>query len=53
MGGALAYQEIQRWGARGWASPMHIFRLEPLLLDGMTARDLYEDRERAKAQAAA
>jgi hypothetical protein len=43
LGGSPVYQEIQRWVKRGWASPKHIFRLEPLLLEGMTVRDLYED----------
>ena len=49
LGGRPVYQEIQRWVKRGWASPMHILRLEPLLPDGITVRDLYEDRERAGA----
>lgn len=43
LGGSPVYQEIQRWVARGWASPKHIFRLEPLLPKGMTVRDLYSD----------
>jgi hypothetical protein len=47
MGGTPAYQEVQRWVKRGWASSKHIFRLEPLLLDGMTVRDLNADRERS------
>ena len=44
LGGSPAYQEIQRWLKRGWASPMHIFRLEPLLPRGMKVRDLDNDR---------
>lgn len=51
LGGTPVYQEIQRWVARGWASPMHILRLEPLLLRGMKLRDLHEDRARAKTEA--
>jgi len=43
LGGSPVYQEIQRWVKRGWASPKHIFRLEPLLLEGMTVRALYDD----------
>lgn len=42
-GNAVAYQEVQRWVRRGWASPKHILTLEPLLLDGMTLRDLHID----------
>lgn len=54
LGGKPVYQEIQRWVSRRWASPMHIIALEPLLLDGMTIRDLHMDREAAKpAQEAA
>lgn len=49
LGGTPAYQEIQRWLKRGWASPMHVLRLEPLLLPGMELRDLYLDRERVAA----
>lgn len=45
LGGTPVYQEVQRWVKRGWASPMHIFRLEPLLPEGMTLRDLAADRE--------
>lgn len=48
LGGKPAYQEVQRWVARSWASPMHIIALEPLLLEGMTIRDLHLDREAAK-----
>ena len=48
LGSAVPYQQIQLWVRRRWASPMHIMSLEPLLLDGMTIRDLYADREAAK-----
>ena len=44
LGGSPAYQEIQRWVKRGWASPMHIFALEPFLPRGMKVRDLANDR---------
>lgn len=47
LGGKPAYQEIQRWVSRGWASPMHIFRLKPLLPRGMKLEDLNADRDRA------
>lgn len=52
MGGVPVYQEIQRWLKRGWASPMHIFKLEVLLPDGITTRDLFIDRERAVRKSA-
>jgi hypothetical protein len=48
LGGVPAYQEIQRWVKRGWASPMHLFRLEPHMPKGMKLRDLNRDREAAK-----
>lgn len=51
LGGTPVYQEIQRWVKRGWASPMHIIKLEPHLPPGMTLRDLYADRDNAKAAA--
>jgi hypothetical protein len=47
LGGRPVYQEIQRWVKRGWASPMHIFRLEPYLLAGMSLHDLHADRLKA------
>ena len=47
LGGTPVYQEIQRWVRRGWASPMHIFRLKPLLLRGMKVDDLAADRLKA------
>jgi uncharacterized membrane protein YdjX (TVP38/TMEM64 family) len=46
LGGVPAYQEIQRWVRRGWASPMHIFRLKPLLPRGTKLEDLNADRDR-------
>lgn len=51
LGGDPVYQEIQRWLKRGWASPMHIFRMEPHLIDGISLRDLHDDRERAREAA--
>lgn len=51
LGGKPVYQEIQRWVARGWASPMHIVALEPHLPEGMTIHDLYADRTRPKEEA--
>lgn len=44
LGGTPAYQEIQRWLKRGWASPMHIFRLAPFLPEGVALADLDQDR---------
>ena len=44
LGGAVSYQQVGSWVTRGWASPMHILRLEPLLPEGMTIRDLHLDR---------
>lgn len=46
----LAYQEVQGWVYRGWASPMHVLSLEPLLPRGMTIRHLLLDRENNKAK---
>lgn len=51
LGGKPFYQEIQRWLGRGWASPMHILALKPLLLEGMTLEDLHADRETARPRA--
>lgn len=51
LGGRPVYQEIQRWAARGWASPMHIMSLKPLLPKGMTVDDLFADRMQAKSAA--
>lgn len=48
LGGKPVHQEIARWVARGWASPHHIFSLEPFLPPGMQVRDLAADKERAK-----
>ena len=44
LGDAVSYQQVGSWVARGWASPMHILRLEPLMPEGMTIRDLHLDR---------
>lgn len=49
LGGKPAYQEVQRWLVRGWASPMHILALKPLLPPGLSIEDLYADRARARA----
>jgi hypothetical protein len=53
LGGVPVYQEIQRWVRRGWASPMHLFRLEPHLPPGMELRELHLDREVAAQREAA
>jgi hypothetical protein len=53
LGGAVSYQQVGSWVARGWASPMHILRLEPLLPAGMSIRDLHLDRPDAAPVAAA
>lgn len=52
LGNVPVYQEVQRWVVRGWASPMHIFRLKPLLPRGMKLEDLAADRIRVKAEQA-
>lgn len=44
LDGAVSYQQVGSWVQRGWASPMHILRLEPLLPVGITIRDLHLDR---------
>lgn len=49
LGGTPVYQEIQRWVRRGWASPMHLFKLKPLLPRGIRFEELDADRERARA----
>lgn len=51
LGGEPPYQSIQQWVRRGWASPMHLFRLQPHLPRGMRVEHLAEDRQRAKAAA--
>lgn len=51
LGGKVAYQEVQRWLARGWASPMHILSLKPHLPTGISIEDLYADRERSRSAA--
>ena len=51
IGDDFAYQLVQQWLQREWASPMHILKLEPHMPDGMTIRDLFADREAAKASA--
>jgi hypothetical protein len=51
--GAVSYQQVGAWVQRGWASPMHILRLEPLLPEGMTIRDLHLDRPDAAPAAGA
>lgn len=51
LNGTPVYQEVQRWVRRGWASPMHIFRLKPLLPKGMKLEDLDADRERNSVKA--
>ena len=53
LGGVPVYQEVQRWVRRGWASPMHIFRLAPLLIDGLSLEDIDSDRERFSAKVSA
>lgn len=50
IGDGFAYQHVQQWVTRGWASPLHFQRLEPYLPDGMTLRDLYADLEANKQQ---
>lgn len=54
LGGSPAYQEVQRWVKRGWASPMHVIGLEPVLPPDITVRDLLADKiaaEPAKVEA--
>ena len=41
----LAPQMVQSWVYRGYASPMHVLGLEPLLPKGMTIRHLLLDRQ--------
>ncbi len=49
MGGKPAWQEVQRWVDRGWASSLYLLQLEPLMPEGMTLHDLMRDRQIAKA----
>ena len=54
MGGKPpAWQEVQRWVDRGWASQLYLLHLEPLMPKGMTLHDLMRDRAAAKAAVAA
>lgn len=48
LGGTPVYQEVQRWVRRGWASPMHLLSLQPLMPEGMKLEDLAMDRVAAK-----
>ena len=48
IGDDFAYQHVQKWIQRNWASPLHFQRLAPLLVDGMTINDLYADIEANK-----
>ena len=48
LGEDFAYQSVQQWLDRDWASPMHFLKLEALLPAGLSIGDLYADRERAK-----
>lgn len=50
LGGMPSYQQISQWLARGWASPMHLHRLEPLLPRSISRHALVADREQAKAR---
>ncbi|MBB3010675.1 hypothetical protein [Cupriavidus alkaliphilus] len=43
LGGAVAYQEVQRWVKRGYGAPKHFQRLATLLPPGMTINDLFAD----------
>ena len=49
IGDDFAYQLVQQWVHRDWASPLHFPKLIPLLVDGMTIGDLYADIEANKA----
>jgi hypothetical protein len=46
------YQRLQEWVGRGWASPLQFLRLEPLLPEGLTIRDLYADIVAVKSRKA-
>lgn len=48
IGADFAYQHVQQWIQRNWASPLHFPKLLPLLVDGMTIDDLYADIEANK-----
>ena len=48
MGDGFAYQHVQQWIQRDWASPLHFPKLTPLLIDGMTIGDLFADIEAHK-----
>lgn len=49
IGDDFAYQHVQQWIQREWASPLHFQRLAPLLVNGMTVGDLYADIAANKA----
>ena len=45
IGEGFAYQAVQQWVQRGWASPLHFPKLKPLMPKGMTLQHLYADIE--------
>lgn len=47
-----AYQEVQRWVRRGYASAAHYMRLVPLMPPGMSIDDLYADLAAKRPRAA-
>lgn len=53
LGDNPPYQRLQEWVGRGWASPLQFLRLEPLLPDGITLRDLHTDIAAAKPEKSA
>jgi hypothetical protein len=50
LGGAVAYQEVQRWVARGWASPHHALSLEKHLPKGVTLRNLLDEAAKKRTK---
>lgn len=49
----FAYQLVQQWVDRGWASPLHFPKLAQIMPDGMSMSDLYADVEANKSARAA
>ena len=51
IGDGFAYQAVQQWVQRGWASPLHFPKLKPLMPKGMTLQHLYADIEAVRGSA--
>jgi DNA-binding transcriptional regulator YdaS (Cro superfamily) len=46
-------QHVLAWKSRGWASPLHVLAMEMLVPEGISLRDLLDDRRIAQEREAA